>query len=213
MSRAYGIVRQGFTVVEVLAVMVVIALAGLFAGLEIYQRLGTGTMESSTQGLLQMAGYAQLWSAEYHRRSQLHINIAKNTYCLTVTPEATAVGGSAARGVGADAKVLTKAAEPVTDSSGVATTRLPGGGHGMTQRRSLPEGVRFGLVRVAGPQQTDTAEVTIAFEPNGSADAGLIQIVGNNEVWTILIYPWSGRAELISHAVSKLPTDMIGADR
>ena len=101
-------------------------------------------------------------------------------------------------------------------SFGPAPQSAPGGGSSTTE----PDGLRaagkgklwFAKARVAGGEDA-TGEVTITFEPDGSAEAALVQISSEDDTQTLLVYPWTAKSVLVAGAIDELPTDVVDEGR
>ncbi|MBN1437132.1 MAG: type II secretion system protein [Sedimentisphaerales bacterium] len=175
---------RAFTLIELLLVVTIFAMAAVLTGLAIYHRTDHTALASSSRRLLNAVRYARLSAAEHHRSCQLHIDIADGRYWLTAQQSGIPVTQLDASDAADQAIVTEEFANP----------------------SQLPTKVRFAVVRVAGDSDTRQNEICITFHEDGTADAALIQLATEDEVVTLLIYPWTGRAELRTAAIDVLPS-------
>ena len=184
--------RRGFTLVEILLIVMIMALASTLVGLEVYRNMDRTALRASTQRLLHTARYARVLAAQHHRQCTLHVDMDNGTYWLTALETNV----------------------PLVEVEGEE-----GGDEGAQVIRSicarpskLPEKLWFAKARVAGGEDA-TGEVTITFEPDGSAEAALVQISSEDDTQTLLVYPWTAKSVLVAGAIDELPTDVVDEGR
>jgi len=179
--------RRGFTTVELLMVIVIMAAASAVAGLRVYRGLDSAALRSSSHRLLRLARYGRLLAGEHRMVCKLHVDLDEGKYWLT------------ARAGGAQA-----AAKETGNSLREEVVR-----NVYVRPEVLPERVRFCLAQIAGGQAVRQGEIVVEFKVDGSATAGLIQIGTARETNTLLIYPCTAKARLVGKAVAVLPSDTI----
>ena len=183
--------NKGFTIVEILLVVVVIAIASTWTAIDFYQSLDSTALRSGTMSVKRAAGYARLIAGQRHQACKLHVNLDEGTYWLTVKERA--------RPVGADKQEENE--ESVLEIENV-----------YQRKRKVDEKVRFEKAQVEGSEAVSTGEVTIAFNVQGSAESAFLQISSEYQTRTILVYPWSGRTQIHSGAIDELPCETIDLD-
>ena len=177
-------VFRGFTVIEVLLVVTLIAVVSVVVSYEVYSRLDRTALWSSSQKLLRVARYAGLLAGEHHVSCGIHIDLDAGTYWLSVRSQRDGLG------------------EAVEEESGRGelsqrlVLRNP-----YEQAMALPEGLRFERVLLDGQRPRERGEWVIAFDPDGSSDAAVIQIGSDRATHSLLIYPWTARCQLFGRAV------------
>ena len=174
---------RGFTILEVLLTVTIIALLGVLAGYRFYRVLEYTDLDSTAQRLLCMARYGRLLAAEHHRPSVLHLDMDQGRYWLTSRGIETVQVGE-----------FEPPVEQVVDDVYIRPGRLPGK-------------LRFIKAQVEGQGPQSRGPVAIEFRPDGSAQAALIQIASDRKIYTLLIYPWTARAELQARPVNELPLE------
>ena len=184
--------RKAFTIVEVVLVVLVIALVSTLAAFDVYRELDSTMLRSSSLGLQRAARYARLIAGQKHQPCRLYINLDEGTYWLTIVKTGTPVG---------------------RENEDVKATGILEGENVYSQARKLPEKLHFRWVQVEGDKTAvREGRVSIAFNVDGSAQAGLIQISSENAVQTLLIYPCTARSELYGKAIDDLPSETIDLD-
>lgn len=179
--------RNGFTLIEILLVVIIFALGAVLAGMAVYRRTDRMALHSSAQRLLQMARYAHLQAAEHHQECQLHIDISEGRYWLNAQQSGVPVSELA----GDESEVDGILAEEFSRPS------------------VLPTKVRFALVRTEDEDVTSGGETIICFAEDGSAEGGLVQLATEKGAITLLVYPWTGKAELRVGAIEELPSETL----
>ena len=179
--------RHGFSLLEVLAVVVIIVMVAATIGVRFYKSLDSAALRSSSHRLLQTARYARLTAGENHQPCTLEIDLDRGLYWL--------------RGHG-------KPAQP-----GMGPSSRPSASEGAaaldTEPRRLPETVRIIRAQVAGKGLYTQGKVAIEFHVDGSAEAALVQLNSAERTWTLLVQPWTAQAELKAGAVDTLPVGTV----
>lgn len=81
---------------------------------------------------------------------------------------------------------------------------------GMAAKQLLVRQVRFGALWVDSGQAEPSDSpgmIAIRFEPTGSADAAVIEITNGQRVFSLVVYPSTGRSSLVDGKVNELPND------
>jgi len=180
---------RGFTVVEILAVMVVIALGCSMGVFAVYQQLDSTSLHSAGYLLLHVVEYANLLARQMDRPCELHIDMDNRTFRLAV-----------------------HARNNYDDTTLIEAGRQPGTVmiHNPYERaRELPEKVHFSKIRVEDETHTGKGQAVIIFRGDGTAQAALININVADESKTIVVMPHTGRSQLRQGAVNELPTEII----
>lgn len=182
--------RRSFTLLETLLAVLIVALLATTVGYRYYRSADRTLLRSAGYRLLHVARYAHLTAAEKHHACTLHVNLSEQTYWLTARQS----------GIPVDTNATTS-----PDEEQAARTLF-------AQPRKLPQGVRFKSVQVEGLQTLAAGQSNIQFNPDGTAPAALIQLSKNQKTYTLLIYPWTGRAQLVGSQINELPAEMTDLD-
>ncbi len=184
--------RKGFTIIEILVAITIIALASTWAAVVIYRGIESTTLKSTALALQRTAQYGQLIAGQKHQPCQLQINIYEKTYRLNIIKRNYAVNKNEE----------TEIFEGVLESEDI-----------YSQIKKLPENIHFGLIIIEDQQTEQNGEASVSFHADGSAQAALIQLRYEDEVQTILINPVTAKAELYNKAVETLPSERFDLDK
>ena len=184
--------RKGFTIIEILVAITIIALASTWAAVVIYKGIESTTLKSTALTLQRTAQYGQLIAGQKHQPCQLQININEKTYRLNIIKRDYAVNKNEE----------TQTFEGVLESEDI-----------YSQIKKLPENIYFGLVITEDQQTEHNGEVSVSFHVNGSAQAALIQLRCEDDAQTILINPVTAKAELYNKALETLPSERFDLDK
>jgi len=184
--------RKGFTIIEILVAITIIALASTWAAVVIYRGIESTTLKSTALTLQRTAQYGQLIAGQRHQPCQLQINIDEKTYRLNIIKRGYAVN---------------KNEEPQTFDGVLESEDI------YSQIKKLPENIHFGLIITEDQQTEQTGEVSISFHVDGSAQAALIQLRCEDDAQTILINPVTAKAELYNKALETLPSERFDLDK
>ena len=164
--------RGGFSLVELLGVVAIMALLASLVGVSYYQRMEKVVLRGAAYRVLNMAQYGRLLAGEGHRPCRLNINLTEGTYWLTEQLTGIPVDDDSVKDGGQELTISDSYARP----------------------SALPERIKFKMVEVAGRMVVGSGEVAIEFKTDGTAEASSIQIGGDKRVYTVVIEPWTGRA-------------------
>jgi Tfp pilus assembly protein FimT len=181
--------HKGFTVLEILVIITIIALASTISALHIYSSLNSVSLYGAAKKMLYTARYARLLAVENHQPCTLHIDLDQNSYFLSFLEPGIPV-----------AKQTESADSQIVDNMYVNPT-------------VLPEEVQFQTIQVDDTPTTQNGEILIQFREDGSAQAAIIQLGNQKNVYTIVVNPFTAKAELITAKVEKLPIDTINLDK
>ena len=184
--------RQGFTIIEILLAITIIALGATLAGLAVYRNMDRTAMAGSVRRLRYVAQYARMLAAQHHRQCKLHLDLDDGSYWLTAHQSGIPLGPEGQPPEPIEAEIVTSV---------------------YARPSKLPEKLRFTQVRVGSEKIRYRGRVAICFKVDGTADPAYVQVSSADETMTVLIYPWTAKAVLRSGAVSELPCDMIDLDK
>jgi len=187
--------HRGFTVIEILVVGLIIALACLLGVVSISQQANSMVLHSAGLSLLQISRYGRLMAVENHRPCRLCIDLDNRQYWLTDYKQAASAKADAPR------RLETVNIRQNDAAKGIVNRYW--------QKRQLPERVRFVRVGVVEKADVNCGMATIVFNADGTAGAGIIQIAVDDEAQTIVIYPCTARAELNGGLIDVLPVEVI----
>jgi len=189
--------HRGFTILEILVVGLIIALACLLGVVSVSQQAGGVVLHSAGLSLLQAGRYGRLMAVENHRPCRLCIDLDNRQYWLTDCRQSasTKTDNTGTR------RPETADGQRNNTAKGIANVYL--------QKRQLPERVSF--IRVGTVEKADVSRgiATIVFNTDGTADAGIIQMAAGKETQTIIIHPCTARTELHSGLIDTLPVEVI----
>jgi Tfp pilus assembly protein FimT len=187
--------HRGFTVIEILVVGLIVALACLLGVVSISQQAGSTVLHSAGLSLLQVSRYGRLMAVENHRPCRLCMDLDNRQYWLSDYKQTTAA--------------KTDAPERLESVNGRQDDAVKGIVNRYLQKRQLPERVRFVRVGVVEKADVNRGVATIVFNADGTAGAGIIQIAVGDEAQTIVIHPCTARAELHGGLINTMPVEVI----
>ena len=191
-AKAQVMRRKGFTIIEILVVITIIALASTWAAVVIYREMGSTTLRSTALALQRTARYGRLIAGQRHQPCRLQINLNEGNYRLNIIKRGYAVN---------------KDEEPKTFEGLLENEDI------YSEEKYLPENIHFGLVIVEDQQIEQTGEASVSFNVDGSAQAALIQLRNEDETQSLLINPVTAKAELYNKAVKALPNERFDLDK
>ena len=175
--------ESGFTLIELTVVVIIISvLAGMIVP-RLAGSIGSTALRESARRLLIAAQYARDFAVTRRRACRLVIDPERRCY------------------------VLECEADP--DSRPGEFTALGGG---PVKADVLGRGVRFGRLRVEslGPRQAEDG--CVCFEPDGRADAAVVEITDGRRVYSLTVSGCTGWAELVDGAVADPPEGRVDLD-
>jgi type II secretion system protein H len=180
--------RYGFTLVEVLLVVVIIALMAAVSG-GIY--LGTYRnmlARKSARDFLLAAKYARVTAIEQRRPCKIELDAANNGFWLV--------------------------SEQVNEETGQTKQVMVRNAYSRPMR--FGGGVKFEDVRIKSADLDERFEAdnqrTIVFSPDGTAQSAVIQIGDGENHYTVSISAATGRVKMYSGPAEKVKTDTIDLD-
>ena len=187
---------QGFTIVELVVVIVVVT---VLAGMIVPRLVGAGgaaQLREAARRLVIAAGYARDFAAAHRCACRLVL---------------------ASSADGAPRYALVYQASPERNPNDYRPLRK-----GIGKPQPLGEGIRFSKVRIdlqrwsGGPDGPEAAGEDqpdgITFEPTGRADAAIVALTDGRRTISMLVSPSTGRARLVEGEVDELPNDRIDLD-
>jgi len=188
---AFGMKNSGFTIVEITAAMIIIALICSLGGIALYRHLETNTLNSAGQSLLHAARYARLLAVYRQCGCRMIIDFDKKKYWLDVPSLENIRDSAVYKGQSQTIKMISN------------PYKYP---------RQLPEKIRFSQIRLAEQSPLTTGQATILFYADGSAQSALIHLAAPNSFLSLLVYPHTARARLQRGETMELPGDVIDLD-
>ncbi len=185
---------RGFTLVELLIVISVIALlAGLAA-----PALGTLTGANAREAAGRLAGgmrYMFDTAALRHTSCRLALDLDPRAWWPECTPSAAAVGRGEDE---SDAELERrfpgeKAAEL---RKLLAKTQFGSFSDRLVDKKTLPGNAKFGPVHVEGRRDAASGIVYVHFFAGGQAERAYVPVVDGNNVYTVVVEPFTGRARV-----------------
>lgn len=180
-------VPRGFTIVELVVVIVIIAVLSGMTVPQLAGSWGSASLRSAARDLLVTAQFARHYAATHRTRCRLVLHPTDGRYVLEAeSDKETAEGGF----------------EPVQSHAA-----KPG---------QLPSNVRFETLRIlprAGESRSDPQSSAVFFEPNGQADTAVIAITDGRRFWTLRVAPTTARVELLEGKIMETADDRRDLDR
>ena len=188
-TRTLSTGERGFSLVEVLAVVIIIGAMAALIVPQFSSHLRTAQLRESCGALLAAARYARHRAVTTRTPCRLVLDVQERRFHLEEEmqeDDMDALSGAANTGA----------------AGGFAPVRS-----GAVRPFSLPSGVAFAEVRIeagAGTQDSDTA---VTFHPTGAADAAVVQLTTGLRTWSLVVWPHTGRTQLAERAVQAPPYD------
>jgi general secretion pathway protein H len=185
---------RGFTLIELLVVISVIALlAGLAA-----PALGTLTGANAREAAGRLAGamrYMFDTAALRHTTCRLALDLDHRTWWPECAPSAAAVGrGEDESDADLERRFPGEKAEELRKL--LAKTRFGSFSDRLVDKRALPGNAKFGAVRVEGRREAGSGVVYVHFFAGGQAQRAYVPLVDGNNVYTVVVEPFTGRARV-----------------
>ncbi len=185
---------RGFTLIELLVVVSVIALlAGLAA-----PAVGTLTGANAREAAGRISGamrYMFDTAALRHTTCRIALDLDDRAWWPECAPSAAAIGRAEdesdaeleARFPGERAEELRKL---------LAKTKFGSFSDRLVDKRTLPGHAKFGPVHVEGRRDAASGIVYVHFFPGGQAQRAYVPLVDGNNVYTVVVEPFTGRARV-----------------
>jgi len=167
---------RAFTLVEMTVVTVIIVVLAGMIVPRLADSLGAANLRDSAWRLQMSAQYAHHVAVTRHCLCRLRLDPRQNQYALEFQEDPD------------------RQPEKFSPLQGPA------------RRRSLGEGVRFGLLRIESNSSGED-ETIVCFDPTGASDAAVLEITDGRRVYSLVIVPSTGRAILVEGPARQLPTD------
>lgn len=192
--RGRSIQGGGFTLWEVLIVVLLLALTSGVVVSHMVQRLDTLLLRNTARDLLIAARYARHWAVKQRRSCVLLLDVQAGSFELNA--EALPIRRR-------ESEDDTKAA----DEAGISGTDQR-----WFRAVPLPESIRFGLVRSGKNTFDQRKPIRLTFYPDGTSEPGVVQLTDGEKVMTVIVFPWAAEPELHDEALSELPMRQIDLD-
>ena len=173
---------RGFTLAELIVVVSIIAVLATMTIPRMTAGTSSATLRAPTRDLLSMARYARDYAATRACECRLVIDAAEGRF------------------------VLTAPADPNRPDE-FRTLRTT-----VVKRRTLPDGVRFGRIRIRRTIEHEEAGDVIAFRPDGRSDAAIVEITDGRRTCSLVVHPDSGRPKLVEDVVAEFRDERIDLD-
>jgi general secretion pathway protein H len=190
---------RGFTLIELLVVISVIALlAGLAA-----PAVGTLTGANAREAAGRVAGamrYMFDTAALRHTSCRLAIDLDEDTWWAECTPSATTVARDEDSEADLERRFPGEKAAEVRKL--LAKTQFGGFADRLVAKKTtLPGNAKFGAVRVEGRRDVDSGVVYVHFFSGGQAQRAYVPIADGNNLYTVVVEPFTGRARVVTGKV------------
>ncbi|MCC6682019.1 MAG: GspH/FimT family pseudopilin, partial [Phycisphaeraceae bacterium] len=171
--------KIGFTLVEILVVIVIISVLSGMIMPQLSGQRGSAEMRSAAIQLYTAARYAHEQAVLRSNTVRLLFDTIDNSYRIQVeNPEAE------------------DESEPFED----ITT-------GPIKPTKLPDSLQFGSLLIEPVQRSVTPEIAICFYSDGSADPAAIEITDGRRSRSLLVFPYTGRCEMIDGTTLQTPSE------
>ncbi len=187
---------RGFTLIELLVVIgVIVLLAGLAA-----PALGTLTGANAREAAGRLSGamrYMFDTAALRHTTCRLALDLDNAAWWAECTPSATAIGrGEDESDAELERRFPGEKAAEVRKL--LAKTAFGGFSDQLVQKKTtLPGNARFGAVHVEGRRDADSGIVYVHFFADGQAQRAYVPVADGNNLYTVVVEPFSGRARVV----------------
>lgn len=193
--------ERGFTVVELLVVVGIIAvLAGLAA-----PALGSLTGANARKAAGELAGAMRALfdtAALRHATCRMALDLDARAWWAECAPGPAGV----ARDPGArddEEDLARRFPDEESDEARrlLARTRFGAFSDRLVGRRELPGRAGFGKVHVEGRRGTEEGIAYVYFFPGGQAQRAFVPIADGNNLYTVVVEPFTGRSRVVVGAV------------
>ena len=178
--------KDGFTLVEVIVVIVVITVLATMIVPRMSASTGPAALRESARRLLVTVRYARDFAVTYRRGCRLMFDPNEHQYGLAYQEDPEHRPGRFS---------------PLRTAMGKAAP--------------LGRGLRFAKLQIDRPPDADAEEAEtpyVDFAPSGRANAAIVEITDGRGSYSILIAPNTPQAKLVEGTVDELPNDRIDLD-
>jgi len=189
---------RGFTLVELLVVVSVIALlAGLAA-----PAVGSITGAKAREAAGQLAGGMRFMfdtAALRHATCRVALDLDGRTWWAECAPSAAGI----AREPEDDAALERRFSDEKSAELRrlLAKTEFGAFQDRLAEKRELPGNAKFGAVAVEGRRPTTEGTVYVHFFAGGRAQRAYVPVADGNNLYTVVVEPFTGRARVVVGAV------------
>jgi general secretion pathway protein H len=185
---------RGFTLIELLVVVSVIALLAGLAAPALGSLTGADARKAAT-GLAGAMRYMFDTASLQHSKCRVALDLDKRAWSAECKPG----GGGAVREGREDAADLERRFPGEKNAelrALLARTEFGAYDESARDKHELPGSARFGTVNVEGRRAAESGVVMIHFAP-GQAERAYVPIVDGDNVYTIVVEPFTGRAKIV----------------
>ncbi len=179
----YASCRRGFTLVEVVAVIVIISAISVLIIPRYTTTLSTARLRKSTRDLFLMARYAKQFSVTKRRACRLTIDRSQNCFDLEYQ------------------------SDPERQPHLYKPLRID-----RIKKTKLGEGLEFANILIDAEGRRQTESEAILFRPLGTSNAAVVQITNGHRTWSVIVEPGTGRIDIENQPIHELPIDRVDLD-
>ena len=184
-SQTPGAKRDGFTIIELMLVVVIFAMLAGAGGYTSFNRYKRVQVEKAAKDIFLAAKYARILAVEKQARCNMLLDTKENLVCLTLAGEESSSSGTV---------ISDSYTKPSQFAEGVnfeavnimSTNSSDGGGAG--------------------------AEKVISFNSDGSAENAILQVGDGKSHYTVYILAATGKARIEFGEAEESPVDVIDLD-
>ncbi|AQT68175.1 type II secretion system protein H [Anaerohalosphaera lusitana] len=185
---------RAFTLVEILAVVLVIGLIAAAAGTTGFKSFRKMQVKKAAGELYLAMKYARLTAVEKQTECRLLIDKEENSYAVVV-------------GSSEDIEQLTSVSDLDNDAESVQVVS-----NQYTKPAELGDGIAFEKAEIASMYGDYQLQNGIVFRPDGSADAAVIQLGNGEYIYSINVMVATGKAKVIEGPAEEMTIGVVDLD-
>lgn len=178
--------NRGFTLVELIVVLVIISVLTTMIVPRMYRSGGSTQLRQSAHRFLLTVQYALNFAATRRCQCRLMIDTQQQRYTIV------------------------RQKDPQHDPNEFIPIDAA-----LAKAEQLGEGMKFSKVWIEprqGRAEKNEQADCITFEPTGQADAAVVEITDGKRTYSVLVMPHTGHAKLVEGSAAKLPNDRLDLD-